>query len=109
MAQPRNRLELQSFLEDVLGSHEVYFQPPNTVRMTYPAIVYSLYQANGLHANNGEENYLTSLAFRCIVIDKNANSKAAQKLVNTSFAALERSYVTDNLSHFSFIIRLNYV
>ena len=34
------RLELQSKLEEILGSRQVYYQPPETVKMEYPAIVY---------------------------------------------------------------------
>ena len=35
------RIELQSKLEELLGSRQVYYQPPETVKMEYPAIVYS--------------------------------------------------------------------
>ena len=36
----KTRLELQSVLEQTLGSRNVYFQPPASVKMKYPAIVY---------------------------------------------------------------------
>ena len=34
------RLELQNLLANLLGTNNVYFQPPPTVQMEYPAIVY---------------------------------------------------------------------
>ena len=37
-----NRLDLQALLEDLLGSRNVYYQPPESVKMNYPAIVYAL-------------------------------------------------------------------
>ena len=39
--QSTPRLELQDLLETVLGSQYVYFQPPATLRMRYPCIVYA--------------------------------------------------------------------
>ena len=38
----RNRLDLQKIFEDILGSKNVYFQPPESLKMKYPAIRYSL-------------------------------------------------------------------
>ena len=37
-----NRLDLQALLEDLLGSRNVYYQPPESDKMNYPAIVYAL-------------------------------------------------------------------
>ena len=36
------RLILQSALEAILGSRNVYFQPPSGFQMQYPCIVYTL-------------------------------------------------------------------
>ena len=36
-----SRLELQSKLEELLGSRNVYYQPPESLKMKYPAIRYS--------------------------------------------------------------------
>ena len=35
------RLELQSKLEELIGCKHVYYQPPKSVKMEYPAIRYS--------------------------------------------------------------------
>lgn len=37
-----SRLELQNELEKILGSEEVHFQPPSSVSLRYPCIVYEL-------------------------------------------------------------------
>ena len=34
------RLELQAILAEILETDQVYFQPPPTVKMEYPCIVY---------------------------------------------------------------------
>ena len=36
-----SRLNLQDKLEEVLGSKQVYFQPPESLKLKYPCIVYS--------------------------------------------------------------------
>ena len=37
----KTREELHELLVSVLGSRNVYFQPPESIRMQYPAIVYA--------------------------------------------------------------------
>lgn len=38
----RSRVDLHNRLVTILGSNQVYFQPPTNVQMKYPAIVYEL-------------------------------------------------------------------
>ena len=38
----KTRLELDEELVKILGSKNVYFQPPESLKLNYPAIVYSL-------------------------------------------------------------------
>ena len=47
-----SRLELQSELEKILGSRNVYFQPPSSLKIKYPAIVYSRNSIDNNFANN---------------------------------------------------------
>ena len=47
-----SRLDLQTFLEELLESKNVYFQPPESVKMKYPAIVYTLDDIENVHADN---------------------------------------------------------
>ena len=46
------RLNLQTSLEQVLGSRNVYFQPPENLKMSYPAIVYHLNDEWVRHADD---------------------------------------------------------
>lgn len=38
----RTRIELHTWLESLLGSRNVYFQPPESQTLEYPCIVYNL-------------------------------------------------------------------
>lgn len=96
----RSRLELQKYLEDLLGSRQIYFQPPASIQMKYPAIVYSLSNMNNIPANNS--SYLVDKTYELILIDKNPDSVFLDKLIQSPFCRFSRQYTSDNLNHFVF-------
>ena len=91
------RLELQTMLENLLGSQEVYFQPPASVKMQYPAIVYSRNSIDNTHAD--DDVYKQSLEYQVIVIDTDPDSEIAMKVSRISRCRYERHYVADGLNH----------
>ncbi len=96
----QRRLELHEILCGILGSRYVYFQPPESVKMTYPAIVYSLADMPNVHANDGV--YLYGNRYEVIVIDKNPDSEFKDKIIELPTCRFDRSYTSDNLNHFVF-------
>jgi hypothetical protein len=92
-----NRLNLQTLLETILGSSNVYFQPPASVHMDYPAIVYSRKKIDNSHANN--QVYKQDYAYELTVIDKNPDSEIVKKISKLPNTSYDRSYKTDNLNH----------
>lgn len=98
----KSRVELQALLEEILGSRNVYFQPPATIQMKYPAIVYSLDDIDTQFANNN--SYLANKSYEVIVIDKNPDSKIPDKLLQVPLCRFNRFYTADNLNHFAFTI-----
>ena len=50
-----------------------YFQPPESVKMSYPAIVYSLDDIDKTYANDGV--YLSKRRYTIVVIDKDPDTK----------------------------------
>lgn len=97
-----SRLELQELLERTLGSRNVYFQPPPTIRMQYPAIVYSRAPIENRYANNNA--YLQNRAYQLVVIDKNPDSAVVQKVALLPYCKHVRNYKSDNLNHDVFTI-----
>lgn len=91
------RLELQSLLESILGSRNVYFQPPNNVQMKYPAIVYSRNRIDNRDADNSV--YLQNISYQVIVIDKNPDSEIVSKISKLPLCRYDRHYNADNLNH----------
>lgn len=93
-----DRVELQQIFEDILGSRNVYFQPPASVKMAYPAIVYELSDIENEHADNVP--YVQRTRYSITVIDKDPDSRipfAISKLPTCSF---DRAYKSDNLNHY---------
>lgn len=98
MAKPRE--ELQSLLEKILGSRHVYFQPPESIRMSYPAVVYSLSNIRNSHADN--HVYFQNNIYELTIIDYDPDSEIAKAVSKLSFCRFVRSYKADDLNHFVF-------
>lgn len=95
-----DRLNLDAIFEELLGSNEVYFQPPASVKMQYPAIVYRRYNINNAHADDGV--YKQSLEYEVIVIDRDPDSEIVMKVSRLPRCRHERHYTADGLNHDAF-------
>ena len=91
------RLELQNKLEELLGSRQVYYQPPESVKMEYPAIVYSKNNIRITKANNS--TYLKMNRYDLIVISKRPDNPVIDKLLDLPYCSYNRPYKSDNLYH----------
>nr|DAR78093.1 MAG TPA: tail completion protein [Caudoviricetes sp.] len=97
-----SRLELHEVLCSVLGSRNAYFQPPASIKMKYPAIVYKRDTIVNSQANN--EVYKQANKYQLIVIDQNPDSEIVQKISKLSRIRYDRHYVSDGLNHDVFTI-----
>ncbi len=91
------RLELQSKLEELLESRHVYYQPPSTVKIEYPAIIYSKSKISKDNANNTA--YRLTTRYDVIVIDKHPDNAVIQKLLMLPYCSYDGHYTSDNLNH----------
>lgn len=91
------RLEIQALLEKLLGTRNVYFQPPATVKMSYPAIVYARDSEDKTFADN--KPYRNSKRYLVTVIDRDPDSKIPDKITALPKSSLSRHFVADNLNH----------
>ena len=92
-----SRLELQTKLEELLGSRNVYYQSPESVKMEYPAIVYSKEKIDTTNANNS--SYLKRVRYSLIVISKKPDDPVIDKLLEMPYCSYDRQYKSDNLNH----------
>ena len=92
-----SRLGLQSKLEELLGSRNVYYQPPENLKMNYPAIVYSKTRPDIKRAN--DQIYLQKNHYEIIVISKSPDNPVIDKLIGLQYCSYDRNYISDNLHH----------
>lgn len=94
--------QLQLMLEELLGMRHVYFQPPASLQMSYPAIVYSRDDIQNIFANNGV--YTQSHKYQLTVIDKDPDSVVVKRVSQLPTIRFERHFTKDNLNHDVFIL-----
>lgn len=92
-----SRLELQTKLEELLGNKNVYYQPPESVKIEYPAIIYSKADIDKKYADNSA--YLSTKQYEIIVIDKKPDNPVIDKLLALPMCSYNRPYKSDNLNH----------
>ncbi len=98
-----SRIELQTMLEQLLGSRNVYFQPPESLKLRYPAIVYSLDALRNDNANNSV--YKQSHTYKITVVDTDPDSETVVKISQNPRCRFDRSYQANNLNHFVFTLQ----
>lgn len=92
------RLKLQSKLEELLGSRNVYFQPPSTVNMQYDAIRYSEGVPDDRFAN--DKRYSSMSCYDVIVISRLPNPDVVKKILELPYTSKGKPYTADNLNHY---------
>lgn len=98
MAKMMNdRLTLHELLCEKLGSRNVYFQPPESVKMKYPAIRYSRNRIENTSADNIV--YKQAVSYTITVIDRDPDSAIVERVSTIPHIMYDRSYIADNLNH----------
>lgn len=91
------REQLHTVLKGILDSSNVYYQPPENVKMEFPAIVYRLNSIRRLTANDNVYNMKRS--YEVIVVSKTPDSAAIDEILALPNASYIKRYVSDNLYH----------
>lgn len=97
------RMVVQNKLESIRGVKKVYFQPPASVHLEYPCIIYSLSNYMTNDANN--KLYLDWPRYNVMVISKNPESeipRIIREFRGDFSASFDRFYTIDNLNHWVF-------
>lgn len=92
-----SRIDLHSLLETLLGSDNVYFQPPSSFQMEYPCIVYSRSDIDAKFANNLP--YIHTKQYILTVIDSDPDSEIPDNVALLPRCSFDRSFKSDQLNH----------
>ena len=101
-----SRIELQTKLETVLGSRNVYFQPPESIKLKYPAIVYELADIMTDKANN--KTYIRNNRYTLTLIHNNPDNVLKDDLLDAfEYISFDRFFTKDNLNHYVYDLYFN--
>ena len=98
-----DRLTLNAELQEIIGPREdgkrnVHFQPPESVKLVYPCIIYSRDDYDIDRADNSA--YKRTQGYEVLVIEKDADSDLTEKLLDHfQMIRVSRYYTSDNLYH----------
>lgn len=93
---------LINITDPIDGDSHVYFQPPESRKMKYPAIRYNLKGIRKVYANNGTYRLLPS--YEVTLIDQNPDSEYFEKILALPYCTFDRAYPANNLNHFVFTL-----
>lgn len=92
-----DRLALHTLLTSILGSDNVYFQPPESISLKYPCIIYKRDYIKTDFADNSP--YTLGKRYSVTVIDKNPDSVIPDRIAELPKSSFERHFTSDNLNH----------
>ena len=91
------RLSLQEILANILGSNNVYFQPPETIRLQYPCIIYERSDIDEKYADN--RAYMSMVRYSVTLITRSPESDLVDEILKLPYCSYDRYYAADTLNH----------
>lgn len=95
------RIDLHNILVECMeecGLHpNVYYQPPESVKMKYPCIVYTRQDIEYLYSDN--RVYKGFPIYQITLISKDPDNPLVDYLPTKLLVSYDRHYVSDNLNH----------
>ena len=96
---PRSKLHAK--LKEI-GVKQVHYNPPESVKLQYPCIIYNLDDANSEHADNAK--YIKYRRYTLTLIDGDPDSVYIDPILELPLCSFDRSYKSEGLNHFTFTI-----
>lgn len=103
MAQCRTILHY--ILKDILGNENCYYDPPASIQMRYPCIVYSMSSGKTQHAD--DSRYVNHKRYTVTIIDEYPDSEIPEKLFadrRLQYLSEDRQYIVNGLHHFVYSV-----
>lgn len=95
--------ELRALLRENFSTVHIYFQPPESIKLKYPCIVYNRQGYDVRRANNYSYNVQTQ--YDVTFITRDIESEFPRKILeHFRMISPGRNFVRDNLYHFPFTL-----
>ena len=92
-----DRLTLHHKLVDILGSENVYYNPPESQKLNFPCIVYNLSYIEQIHADNIK--YIDYTTYKITVVSKNPDHPAIRSILDIPMTKFSANYVKNGFYH----------
>ena len=97
------RLKLQTELEKLLGSRNVYFQPPESLKIQFPCYIYKYERPDSLRAD--DMHYRLYDRYQLTYVTKDPTDPLINEtMMNFQLCMQDTSFTKDNLNHYIFSI-----
>ncbi len=97
------RLKLLDELKNVLGINNCYFQPPESIKLSYPCVIYKMDTGDTQFAD--DTPFTFRRRYELIVISKDPDDELIDKIAyHFPMSRFGRFYTSDNLNHWTFQI-----
>lgn len=96
------RIELHDILSGIPGVKKAYFQPPETVKLEYPCIIYHL--QNVYMQSADDYPYKNRDGYSVMIIDRNPDSEIRRNLEAMQLCRFDRYFTSDGLNHWSYVL-----
>lgn len=94
------RLKLSEALHEICNN--VYFQPPESVKLKYPCIIYERRTGDTSFAD--DVPYRFNWSYTITVIDSNPDSILPEQVAMLPMCRVDRCFTSDNLNHTTFVL-----
>ena len=93
-----SREQLHESLVELLGSRHVYFQPPESVRIEYPCIIYQRSTGDTTYAD--DLPYMFTKRYQLTYISKDPDDGMVDKIAKAyPYIRMDRHFTSENLNH----------
>lgn len=99
----KTRQDLQNYLKTLIPN--VYFQPPENVKLIFDCIVYSLIRIDSMFANDNV--YDLDHGYQLMYIHRNPDGPLTDTFASIPTCRFQRRFVSDGLYHDVYIIYWN--
>lgn len=100
----RTYRDLLHMLQQAVGHIRVYFQPPENLKIEYPAVVFHLSKIEIDHAS--DMPYKGAKEYSVTLITKDPEPDVIDEILKIPYSSLDTTYISDGMNHFVFTVYL---
>lgn len=97
------RLNLDKELRALLGTSNVYFQPPESIKLKYPCFIYNLSSVPSIYAN--DRVYKSHRRYQVTYVTSDPDTQMIDDfLAAFQLVGFDRHFAADRLNHYIFTL-----